>query len=150
MNRQIRTFLLMLCVTVVAAAAAGWAGVEYGLHQSREGEQSQNIDAILHQKLGLTPDQDQRLDVLEKSFAQDRARLQKEMRASNIELSHAITVQHVYEPGARQAIDHFHVSMRALQEKTVQHVLAMRAILNPSQAKIFDKSLDQALGADRP
>jgi Spy/CpxP family protein refolding chaperone len=147
MNIQLRTFAIMLSVTVLAAAAAGWAGVRYGLQQS---EQSQNIDAVLHHELELTPDQDRQLEVLETAFSKDRALLQKEMRAANIELARAITQEHVYEPDARRAIDHFHVAMRALQEKTIQHVLGMRALLTPSQAKVFDKSVNYALGAEEP
>jgi hypothetical protein len=42
------------------------------------------------------------------------------------------------------------LAMRALQEKTIQHVLAMRALLTPPQAKIFDKSINHALGAEEP
>lgn len=150
MNLQLRSFSLMLLVTAFVAATAGWAGVEYGLRQSEQSEQAQNIDALLHQKLGLTPEQDQRLEALELNFSHDRTLLQKDMRSANAELARAITEQHKYEPGARQAIDHFHVAMRALQEKTIQHVLAMRAILTPAQAKLFDKSINHALGADEP
>jgi hypothetical protein len=144
-NIQLRTFAIMLLVTTLSAAAAGWAGVRYGLQQS---EQSQNMDAVLHRELGLTPDQDQHLHVLEAGFSKDRALLQKEMRAANVELARAITQEHAYEPDAGRAIDHFHVAMRALQEKTIQHVLAMRALLTPSQAIIFDKSINHALGAE--
>jgi Spy/CpxP family protein refolding chaperone len=147
MSLPSRTFAIMILVTAFAAAAAGWAGVRYGLNQS---EQSENIDATLHHELGLSPDQDRRLEVLEKTFSQDRALLQKQMRAANVELARSITQEHAYEPGARRSIDHFHVAMRALQEKTIQHVLAMRALLTPSQAKIFDKSINHALGAEGP
>ncbi len=147
MSLPTRTFAVMILITVIAAALAGWAGVRYGLSHT---EEAQNIDATLHRDLGLTADQDRRLEVLEKSFSQDRERLQKQMRAANIELARSITQEHTYEPGARIAIDHFHLAMRALQEKTIQHVLAMRALLTPPQAKIFDKSINHALGAEEP
>jgi hypothetical protein len=82
MSLPTRTFAVMILVTVVAAALAGWAGVRYGLSHT---EEAQNIDATLHRDLGLTADQDRRLEVLETSFSQDRERLQKQMRAANIE-----------------------------------------------------------------
>lgn len=145
MNIQLRTFAVMLLVTALAAAAAGWAGVRYGLQQS---ERSDNIDAVLHRDLGLTPDQDRRLEALERDFAKERASLQKQMRAANAELALSITQNHTYEADARRAIDSFHVAMRALQEKTIQHVLAMRALLTPSQAKVYDKSINHALGVN--
>jgi hypothetical protein len=40
--------------------------------------------------------------------------------------------------------------MSALQEKSVQHVLAMRAVLTPAQAKIFDRTVEKALGTPAP
>jgi len=144
---QWRTFFIMLLVTALAAGAAGWIGVRYGLQQS---ERSENIHAILHRELGLTPDQDRKLDDLEVNFSNDRAVLQREMQAANVELARAITQEHAFDPRARRAIDRLHVAMRTLQEKTIQHVLAMRALLTSSQAKIFDKSINHALGAEGP
>jgi Spy/CpxP family protein refolding chaperone len=147
MISQGRTFAVMLLVTVLAAGIAGWGGVQFGLHES---EHSSDLDAMLHSDLGLTADQDNRLDKLESNFARDRAGLQDEMRAANRDLAHAITNDNNFDVGAGRAIDRFHVAMRALQEKTVQHVLAMRALLTPAQAKIFDKTIDDALGAGAP
>ncbi|MCP5412045.1 MAG: periplasmic heavy metal sensor [Alphaproteobacteria bacterium] len=147
MKMQSRNFIVMLILTALTASAAGWAGARYGLAHS---EQSQNIDAVLHRDLHLTPEQDRQLEVLEKNFAKERAALEHDMRESNIALARAITQQPTYDHDARHAIERFHVAMRALQEKTVQHVLAMRSLLTPSQKKAFDKSINHALGAEGP
>jgi hypothetical protein len=40
--------------------------------------------------------------------------------------------------------------MAALQMRTVKHVLAMRSVLTPDQARIFDTTVNKTLGADRP
>jgi Spy/CpxP family protein refolding chaperone len=145
--RQGRVFVAMLLLTVLGAGLAGWAGVEFGLHRS---EHHADLDTILHRDLDLTSDQDRKLDALEASFARDRESLQEQMRAANRDLAHAITVEHRFDPGARVAIDHFHQSMRILQERTVQHVLSMRALLTPEQQKRFDKMIDNALVAGSP
>ena len=147
MKGQWRTFLVMLVLTVVAAGFAGWAGVQYGMHRPVE---AHDLDAVLHRDLDLTSDQDRRIHTLEQRFSRDRAVLQTEMRAANRDLARAITKDHAYDPAAHRAIDRFHRAMTALQEKSVQHVLAMRAILTPEQAKIFDKTVEKALGADAP
>lgn len=147
MTSQWRTFVVMLLITVLAAGAAGWSGVEYGLHKS---DQTADLDAVLHRDLGLTAEQDRQLDTLEASYGHDRVALQEEMRAANRDLAHSITKDHRFDPGARRAIDRFHVAMRALQEKTVEHVLAMRALLTPTQAAIFDETIDHALGTESP
>ena len=140
-------FFAMLLITVIAAGLAGWGGVRYGLHKSME---STDLDAVLHRDLDLTPEQDRRIRELEGSFTEQRKQLQAEMHAANRDLARAITKDHVYGPGARHAIDRFHAAMAALQEKTVQHVLMMRAVLAPDQARIFDRSIDRALGEDAP
>ena len=146
MSSQWRTFVIMLLVTVIAAGAAGWAGARYGLGQSEQAD----LDAVLHHDLGLTGDQNRRLKILEADFARDRAASQAEMQAANRDLARAITRNHVYDRNASLAIDRLHVAMRALQEKTVQHVLAMRALLTPHQAEIFDRTIERALGAPAP
>lgn len=147
MNSQWRTFLAMLVVTVVAAAFAGWAGVQYGMRQSQE---AADLDTTLHRDLDLTAEQDRKIQTLEQHFAADRARLQGEMTAANRDLARAITRKHTYGPEAQQAIDRFHRAMRALQEATIKHVLAMRSVLTPEQARIFDRTVVKALGPDAP
>ena len=147
MTGQWRTFVAMLLVTVLAAGAAGWAGVRYGLHQS---ERSESLDAVLHRDLDLTADQDRQLETLEANFSVERARLQGEMQAANRDLARAITENRVYDQNAGVAIDRLHTAMRALQEETVRHVLAMRAVLTPAQTAVFDKTINHALGAEEP
>lgn len=147
MNSQWRTFLAMLVVTVVAAAFAGWAGVQYGMHQSQG---AADLDTTLHRDLDLTAEQDQKIQALEQHFAAERARLQGEMTAANRDLARAITQKHAYGPEAQQAIDRFHRAMSALQEATIKHVLAMRSVLTPEQARIFDQTVVKALGLGAP
>jgi Spy/CpxP family protein refolding chaperone len=147
MTSQWRTFLAMLLLTVAAAGFAGWAGVQYGLHRPA---QATDLDAVVHHDLDLTAEQDGRIRALETGFSHDRADLQAEMNAANRDLARAITQEHAYGPNARRAIARFHAAMSALQEKSVQHVLAMRAVLTPAQTKIFDRTVEKALGAAAP
>ena len=134
MSRQARTLAVMLIATVLAAALAGWLGVQYGIRQTR----TPDLDALLHNELALSADQDRRLDGLEKSFAEQRRLYGGEMHAANRDLAEAITHEHAYGPAAQAAIERFHKAMMALQEESVRHVLAMRRVLTPEQAKTFD------------
>ncbi len=138
-----RTFLALLLVTVIAAGFAAWVGVRYGLSRTPEGI---DLDTAIHRDLDLTPEQDRQIHALEANFASQRAELQAEMRAANRELAQAITQRHSYDEEARRAVGRLHAAMSALQEKTIEHVLAIRALLTPSQARDFDEKISRALG----
>lgn len=147
MMNQGRTFIVMLVLTVIAAGFAGWGGVEYGLHKPVA---STDLDVVLHRDLNLSSDQERRIEELENGFGKDRRVLQVEMLAANRDLARVIVEEHVYGPNARRSIERFHAAMAALQEKTVRHILAMRAVLNPSQAKRFDETIEKSLGTEAP
>jgi Spy/CpxP family protein refolding chaperone len=137
----------MLMVTVIAAGLAGWAGVQYGLRQTRE---TTDLDTLMHRDLHLNAEQDRQIRALEAGFSSVRAELQTEMRAANRELAEAITQDHTFDPKASQAIARLHAAMSKLQQRTVQHVLAMRAVLTPAQARKFDRKVSEALGVASP
>jgi Spy/CpxP family protein refolding chaperone len=139
-----RTFLAMVLVTALVAAVAGWAGVRYGLSRTDDGT---DLDTAIHHDLQLTPEQDRQIHSLEAQFATVRSELQTRMRAANRELADAITQRHSYDERAREAVERLHAAMSALQEKTIQHVLAVRALLTPAQARDFDDKVSKALGA---
>ncbi|GGJ45604.1 hypothetical protein GCM10011393_14620 [Sphingopyxis bauzanensis] len=70
------------------------------------------------------------------------------MRAANVRLAQAIEAEHGYGPRVTEAIDHTHEVMGTLQKETLQHLFAMRGVLSPDQAEMFDKSVVKALTAD--
>lgn len=135
----------MLSLTVIAAAMAGWFGVHYGLNQAPP-----DLDRLLHQKLNLTADQERKIETLEKQMTANRHRLRDEMKKSNRELASALNRDHAYGPRERAAIEHFHGAMIELQEDTLSHVMAMRALLNREQALRFDEIITKNLTDDRP
>ena len=70
------------------------------------------------------------------------------MRAANARLADAIEAEHGYGPQVTAAIDHSHMIMGGLQKETLEHLFAMRAVLNPDQAKLFDSTVVKALTVD--
>lgn len=135
----------IVLLTVLAGAAGGWIGIQYGLRQSRS---SPGLDEIIHNELNLTAEQDQRIHELEALFAIRRQTLEEEMRAGNRDLAAAIQTEHDYGPRAQSAIERFHAAESALQEETVKHVLAMRTVLTPEQMVQFDEAISTALTSD--
>ena len=136
----------MLLATVLAAGLAGWLGVQYGIRQTR----SPDLDTLLHRELALSPDQDRQIEGLEKRFAEQRRLYGGEMHAANRDLAQAIAHEHTYGPAAQAAIERFHKAMMALQEESVRHVLAMRQVLTPEQAKTFDVLITKNLTGHAP
>ena len=138
----------LLLVGLIAFAAA-IAGVFVGRFVSDPPKASETeLHALLHGQLDLTAAQEAKLERIEADFAGRRRALELEMRASNVRLAQAIEAEHGYGPRVTEAIDHTHEVMGALQKETLQHLFAMRGVLNPDQAEMFDKSVVKALTAD--
>ena len=147
MSPMMRNSVIIIALTLVAATLGGWAGVHYGL---REAHAPQQLDALLHERLRLSSAQEQQLQTLEADFGVRRRDYETQMRAANQEIARAITGRHRYDAAAHAAIDQLHRAMMELQDATVQHVLAMRALLTPDQVPQFDRTVDQALAAAPP
>lgn len=143
-----RTVIAVVVLTVVAAAAGVWVGM--GLGAGHGHQHSTGFHDILHNELGLTPDQEKRIASLEAKFALDRKDLEMQMRAANLELARALEGERAYGEAAKTAISHFHEAMAKLQELTILHVLEMRAVLTSEQTERFDRTVRQALSADPP
>lgn len=106
------------------------------------------LHRMLHRELTLSPGQEQRLGPIEARFKARREALEREMRAANVALAQAIEAEHGYGPQVTAAIDHTHEVMGDLQKETLQHLFAMRGILDRDQAAVFDKVVVEALTAD--
>lgn len=142
MTLPLRTFAGMIVVTVLAAAFAGWLGVQYGLQQAQPRD---DLDVLLHEQLSLTDDQQSKIAAIEGRFEVERDRLQAQMRAANRDLAVSIAQRHVYDAQTQQIVIRFHNAMTTLQEDTIRHVLAMRAVLTPDQATQFDQIVEKSL-----
>jgi len=141
-----RTALAVLALTILAAGSGGWLGVHYGLAASRS---PTSLNRLLHHELHLTADQKRQLAALETRYDARRKMLEAQARQANRELAAALLASHEYTPQDEQAIEHLHVAMKALQIATVKHLLGMRAVLTPTQAAKFDKTVAAALDSGR-
>lgn len=145
MRLMSRAALLVILLTAIAGALGGWAGVRYAL--SASGQHS-GLDELLHQTLDLSNDQLTAIHDIEEGFAGRRATLEAEMRAANRDLAAAVRSDPEFGSAARAAITRFHAAESVLQQETVMHILAMRRVLTPAQAKVFDEEVSRALTAE--
>lgn len=142
MTRLVSVAVLIAVLTALVAGLGGWIGVRIGLHQAHA---KAGLDEAVHRELHLTQAQDRLIEVLEGGYGAQRRVLEAEMRAANADLANAIATEHAYGPRAQHAVQRFHQAMGALQEDTIKHVLAMRAVMTPQQARRFDILINNAL-----
>jgi Spy/CpxP family protein refolding chaperone len=135
-----------ILLTGLGGAVGGWAGVQYGL---REAQSERGLDEVLHHELNLSDAQNARIETLEAGFKARRQVLEGEMEAANRDLAAALADRHSFSPQARAAIARSHAAMGALQEATIEHILAMRAVLTPEQARRFDATISETLAPAR-
>lgn len=140
-----RSIALTLLLSAVFAGAGAFGGAQYVLHSMRP---STPMHELLHQRLKLSAEQRQRIEGLESQNTAREAALQAEMRAANADLARAIQTQHAYTPEVQAAVDRFHRAMGELQKETILHILAMRAVLTPSQTAQFDDTVARSLTDD--
>jgi signal transduction histidine kinase len=134
-----------LAVALVAAVAALIAVYATGLMLSARNAGTSDLHEVLHREIDLNPDQQRRIATLESEFAHQRRAFDDGLRDANAEIATAYRRERAYGPGVSKAIDHSHLVMGDLQKLTLRHVLAMRAVLTPAQAKIFDRQVVKAL-----
>jgi nickel and cobalt resistance protein CnrR len=140
-----RRLLMVALIAFVAALAGVFLG--RALVDAPRANETE-LHALLHRELKLSPAQQQKIRPIESRFAARRAALELEMRAANIRLAQAIEAEHGYGPQVTKAIDETHEVMGDLQKETLQHLFAMRGVLDRDQAAMFDKVVVEALTAD--
>lgn len=141
----LRRIWIIGLIAFVAAAAGVFVG-RLLVNPPRASETE--LHTLLHREAKLSAEQKARLRPIEARFAARREALELEMRAANIRLAQAIEAEHGYGPRVTAAIDDTHDIMGALQKETLQHLFAMRAVLDADQAAMFDKTVVKALTAD--
>ena len=141
MNNLRRTVLI-----VIIAFAAAVGGVVAGRALVGHPPQAETeMHRLLHDQLNLSRAQHAQIEALEKRFAVRKQALELELRADNAKLAGAIEAEHGFGPQVSATIDHSHMVMGQLQKETLEHVFAMRALLNSDQAAQFDRVVVKAL-----
>lgn len=136
-----RTIALTAVLAAIASAAGTWIGASWVLDR----REPPSLHDIVHDELDLTAAQHAEIDVIEARFAAIRPGLEGEVRAANLELAQAIEQGEGDGPQVQAAVDHFHAAMGALQKETIAHVFAMRSVLTPEQAAVFNDRIVEAL-----
>lgn len=138
-----------IVVAVLLAALAGCLGALAADRWIDPGH-DRGLHEFVHNELNLSSAQEANLDEVERKFSAQQKELEFGLRAANARLAQAIDQEHEYGPEVAAAIDEVHERMGGVQKSTVQHVFAMREILDPAQQRKFDRQVSDALtGAPR-
>lgn len=140
-----RWLLLVIIVAGAAAFAGAWLGRTVIRPPVEPPETA--LHRVLYHDLGLSDDQRQRLAVLNRGYADQKQQFEAAMRADNATLASAMAREHGYGPQVAQAVDRLHHDMGALQKATLEHVFAMRSLLDAGQTARYDQAVAKALTA---
>jgi Spy/CpxP family protein refolding chaperone len=140
-----RSLIFTVVLSALAAGLGAWGGARYVVSHMHHAEP---LHQVVHDKLHLSAQQEARIAGLERDYTLQRKSLEAEMRAANADLARAIDQGHTYSPDVQHAIDRFHMAMGDLQKLSILHVLAMRQVLTPQQATVFDQTVAKALTED--
>jgi len=138
--------LWLIAAIAFLAAVTGFfiARAFVDLPRQSEGE----LHALLHDRLSLDAAQTAQVEALEVRHQAHKQALEQEMRSANARLAEAIEAEHGYGPQVTAAVDNVHHVMGEMQKEVLEHLFAMRAILDPEQAAIFDELVVKALTAE--
>ncbi len=92
----------------------------------------------IHTQLVLDEAQNDKLHILEKSFATQKTALEIRMKKANARLSMAMQTSHEMSPEVLAAKSEYVKTLDELQTLTIEHIFAMRGLLNEEQAVRFD------------
>lgn len=139
------SFVRSLLLTAMVSVLLGGVGVWVGSRFLGGDDRASSPHELLHRRLHLTASQEEQIAQMEAQHTARRQLLEAEMRAANADLAKALFAQHAYTSDVSAAVERFHHAMGELQKETIEHMLAMRAVLTPEQASRFDQTIVQSL-----
>ena len=139
---MIRPALVAAIAGLLAGLLGVWAGLNLFAPPTPQAEPS--LHEIVHAGITLSDEQEARIEVLEAEFSGERARLEAQLETARAAIGEALAQDHRMSPELEDAASRFHAAMSELQVASLNHILAMRAVLDPAQQEAFDRQLAQA------
>jgi Spy/CpxP family protein refolding chaperone len=99
----------------------------------------------LHEQIGITAEQDQKLFEIEKNFAEKQGELREKIHVGNLELAAAMLEDKAFSERVAAAVERIHHAQGELQKLTIEHIFDMQTVLTPQQAEKLNKLAADAL-----
>ena len=113
--------VLMTLLSLQLFKPDGWA------HDEPHGHQ------WLHEELGLTPEQADRIDAFEAPYLAEKERLQNELDRRIDAIAQLLQTQESYSPDVSAAIHELHIVHGQLQQLSIEHYFDMLSVLPPEK-----------------
>lgn len=99
----------------------------------------------LHEQIGITAEQDQKLAQIEKKFAEKQRVLREKIHVSNLELAAAMLEDKAFSERVAAVVERIHHAQGELQKLTIEHIFDMQTVLTPQQVAKLNKLAADAL-----
>jgi hypothetical protein len=159
-----------LILTLVIAAAAGFAGAKLGAlgprlgaaQPSGQGSVRQAVDALLDRDFKLSVAQKQQIAAIDDDFTRTHNQIWSDISGSNARLASAVATDLPngrmgngqgaanLSPDAKASIQGIQTAVGRLHTESILYVLKVRQVLTPQQRNDFDEHIIMALMRSPP
>ncbi len=148
-----------LILTLVIAAAAGFAGAQLGgliggrhgaTPSAARGSVRESVDALLGRDFRLTADQKQKISAIDQDFTRKHNQIWADIYAANARLASAVATNMALSPDAKASIQEIQDGVGRLHTESILYVLQVRQVLTPEQRPDFDEHVIMALMRSPP
>ena len=140
-----RAGIVAAILGLLGGLAGIWLGSELG---SRSEASTPSLHAVIHDQLHLSGEQEAEIEALEADFAREKAVYEERLADARHTIGATLMEYREMSPEVVAAAEAFHDVMGELQLATLNHIFAMRSVMDEEQREIFDARLAAALDAD--
>jgi len=133
-----RAGIVASALGLVSGLAGVWLGMNVLGHHDAT---STSLHAVIHDELSLTAAQEAQIDALEAQFAVEKADYDRRLREARRAIGTSIMADRAMSEDVEATAATLHAIMGELQLATLNHILAMREVMNEEQRAEFDRRL---------
>jgi nickel and cobalt resistance protein CnrR len=127
-------------IIIALSFAAGFIGILIGhKYIMPDAGKVMSLHDQVHNRLALDVVQNQKIHDLEELFSQQKKGLELRMKKTNARLSAAMQNAHEMSPEVLAAKQEYVNILEELQTLSIEHIFAMRRLMNAQQAAQFDE-----------
>ena len=149
-----------LLITIVVAAASGFAGARLGAIRSQAPLQAnppsaqttlrQTVDAMLTRDFNLSGEQKAKIAAIDEAYTRQNNRIWSMLKMINAELAGALSDDMTMNAMTQVYIRRIEENVGLMQTSTINYIIDIRNVLTPQQRDLYDERIIRALMRDAP